>query len=228
MAPKTSDQATAAIQSCPSPRRAMARSALRRSVIKLLRRPPSRRRSGTRRAPRATARGCVIRVTPTWASTWVSSSIEPDTSHSTTEPSTTTLLTPANPDRSGTGPSSWARRRKAANPRSTSRWPVSMMRPARSMATRSQTASTSLSTCDDSSTVWPRLVGFAHAGPEDLLHEGIQSRGRLVQQEQVRSGGEGRHQQDLLAVPVAGGAHLLVRHQLEAVDQLVAVRGSST
>ena len=57
------------------------------------------------------------------------------------------------PDRSGGGPSSSARTRSAASRATRSSCPVSMIRPARSIATRSHTASTSLKMCDDSNTV---------------------------------------------------------------------------
>ena len=129
------------------------------------------------------------------------------------------------PDRSGGGPSSSACTRTAASPRSTSRRPVSMIRPARSIATRSHTASTSLRMCDDSSTVCPRSRASRTQAAEHLLHQRVEPGGRLVEQQQVGPAGERGDEQDLLPVAVAVGADLLVEHQLEPIDQLVAVGG---
>ena len=107
--------------------------------------------------------------------------------------------------------------------RSASRCPISMIRPARSIATRSHTASTSLRTCDDSTTVWPRFAPLDHEIAKNLLHERVEAGGRFVEQHQIGLRRKGRDQQDLLAVAMAVRADLLVGRELEALDELVAV-----
>ena len=107
-------------------------------------------------------------------------------------------------------PSSSARTWSAARPRSTSRRPVSMIRPARSIATRSHTASTSLRMCDDSNTVCPRSRASRDARAEHLLHERVEPGRRLVEQQEIGPARERGDQQDLLPVAVAVRADLLV------------------
>ena len=69
------------------------------------------------------------------------------------------------------------------------------------------------------------IAGFAHAGPEDLLHQRVEPGGRLVEEQQVRPAGERGDEQDLLAVAVAVRPDLLVEDELEALDELVPVGG---
>jgi hypothetical protein len=64
------------------------------------------------------------------------------------------------------------------------------------------------------------LPGLAHAGLEDLLHERVQARGRLVQQQQLDVGGERCDQRDLLPVALGVRAVLPSGVQLEPLQQL--------
>ena len=69
----------------------------------------------------------------------------------------------------------------------------------------------------------PAVVGFADAGAEHLLHQRIETGGRLVEQQEVGPTGERGDEEHLLLVAVAVRADLLVGIELEAFDQLVAV-----
>src|SRR5699024_5457425 len=66
------------------------------------------------------------------------------------------------------------------------------------------------------------LDALAHAVLEDLLHERVQPRGRLVEQQQVDVGGEGGDEGDLLLVAGRVVAGLLPRVEVEALDQVGA------
>ena len=99
--------------------------------------------------------------------------------------------------------SSSARTEVRVRCRSSASVPVSTVRPARMMLTRSQSASTSARMWLDSSTVRPWPCSSADALAEHLLHQRVQAGGRLVQQEQLDVGGERGDQRDLL--PVALG-----------------------
>ncbi len=90
------------------------------------------------------------------ASTVSSGATGPRTWQRTTRPSTCTELTPGTPDRSGTGPSKVASTVSALRCRIWASVPSSASLPARRMATRSHSASTSLMMCEDKKTVWPR------------------------------------------------------------------------
>ena len=61
-----------------------------------------------------------------------------------------------------------------------------------------------------------------HAPAEGGLHQGVEARGGLVQEEQLGVGGERRHERHLLAVPLGVGAGLLPRVELEALQKLGA------
>ena len=98
------------------------------------------------------------------------------------------------------------------------------MRPARTIVTRSQSASTSERTWLDSRTVLPAAWRLAHALLEDGGHERVESRRRLVQEVQLGAGGEGRDERDLLAVALRVGAALLGRVEPEPLDQRVPAR----
>ena len=65
-----------------------------------------------------------------------------------------------------------------------------------------------------------RVLGDALV--EDLLHQRVEPRGRLVEDQQLGVGGEGRDQRDLLPVALGVGAALLGRVELEPLEQLVA------
>ena len=58
---------------------------------------------------------------------------------------------------------------------------------------------------------------------EDALHEWVQARRGLVEQEQFDVGGEGGHEGDLLPVALGIGAALLRRVEVEAFDQIGAL-----
>ncbi len=94
--------------------------------------------------------------TPAAASTFNSGSTLPCTWQRTTRPVTSTPLTPGTRDRSGTEPSKVASTVSAERWRSCASVPTSTSFPARRMATRSHSASTSLRMCEDRNTVWPR------------------------------------------------------------------------
>ena len=67
------------------------------------------------------------------------------------------------------------------------------------------------------------VTGFSDAGAKGLLHERIESARRLVEDEQVGTDHQRADEDDLLAVPPGIGTDLLVRIEVEAGDQLVAV-----
>ena len=108
--------------------------------------------------------------------------------------------------------------------RSSRNVPESAVRPARTIVTRSQSASTSESTWLDRRTVLPAACASAHALLEDGGHERVEARRRFVQQVQLGVGGEGRDQCDLLAVALGVGAALLGRIEPEPLDQAVPAR----
>jgi hypothetical protein len=57
---------------------------------------------------------------------------------------------------------------------------------------------------------------------KDGLHQRVQARGRLVQDEQLHVGGQRGHERDLLAVALRVGAALLGRIEVEALEQLAS------
>src|SRR5215203_4686194 len=61
----------------------------------------------------------------------------------------------------------------------------------------------------------PAPLLFLYAPAKDCLHQGIQARGWLVQQEQLGVGGECRHKCHLLTVAFGVGTGLLPRVELE-------------
>ena len=58
------------------------------------------------------------------------------------------------------------------------------------------------------------------AGLEDRLHDRVEARRRLVQDEELDVGGQRRHERHLLPVALGVAASLLGRVQLEALDQV--------
>ena len=58
-----------------------------------------------------------------------------------------------------------------------------------------------------------------------LFHERVEAGRRLVEQQEVGPGHEGADEEDLLAVSLRVGAHLLGRVEIESFDQVVAVGG---
>ena len=69
----------------------------------------------------------------------------------------------------------------------------------------------------------PPLLRLARCLPEGNLHQRVEAARRLVEDQQVGAGGEGRHQLYLLPVPLRKRAHLLARVELEPFDEQVAV-----
>ena len=67
------------------------------------------------------------------------------------------------------------------------------------------------------------ITGFPDAGAKGLLHERIEPARRFVENEQVGTHHQRADEDDLLAVPLGIGPHLLVRIEVEAGDQLVTV-----
>ena len=106
--------------------------------------------------------------------------------------------------------------------RSSASEPVSTVRPERMIVTRSHSASTSDRMWLESSTVRPRARSSATHVAEDLLHQRVQARGRLVEDQQLDVGRQRRDQRDLLAVALGVRAALLGRVELEALEQLGA------
>ena len=78
--------------------------------------------------------------------------------------------------------------------------------------------------CDDRKTVWPRFFAFEHGLPERHLHQRIEAASGLVEDQDVCPAREGSDELHLLAVAMRKGADLLVRFQLEAFDEPVAIR----
>src|SRR5215204_4039523 len=68
----------------------------------------------------------------------------------------------------------------------------------------------------------PAFPFLLYAPAEGSLHQGIEARGWLVQQEQLGVGRECRHQGHLLAVSLGVGTGLLARVELEALQKLGA------
>ena len=71
----------------------------------------------------------------------------------------------------------------------------------------------------------PGIARLGHAVAERLLHERVEPAGGLVEHEQVGARHQGGDEQYLLLVALGVGPHLLRRVEIEALDQLVAVRG---
>ena len=63
--------------------------------------------------------------------------------------------------------------------------------------------------------------GLADHVREDPLHEGVQARGRLVEDEQVHGRGQGGHERHLLRVALGVGPHFLGEVQVEALGELL-------
>ena len=84
--------------------------------------------------------------------------------------------------------------------------------------------STSLRMWLESRTVVPAAVVLGDALVEDLLHQRVQPRGGLVEDQQVGGRGERGDEGDLLAVALGVGTPLLRRVQLEPLEQVVATR----
>jgi hypothetical protein len=78
----------------------------------------------------------------------------------------------------------------------------------------------------DSSTVGP-LPPSLDALAEDLLHQRVQARGRLVEDEQLDVGRERRDQRHLLPVALGVGAAFLRRVEVEPLAAGRAARSSS-
>ena len=127
--------------------------------------------------------------------------------------------------RSGTDPSNVASTVSADRWRMLGQGPDLDQPPSRRIATRSQSASTSLKVCEERRTVWLPFLGLVDAPAECLLHQRVEAAGRLVEDEQLGPAHQCRDQDQLLAVPLRVGAHLLGRVEVEAVDQLVAIVG---
>jgi len=68
-------------------------------------------------------------------------------------------------------------------------------------------------------------LGLQHAVAEGLFHERIESAGRFIQNEQVRSCHEARDQDQLLPVALGVGPDPLGRVKVETGGQFVPVRG---
>ena len=106
--------------------------------------------------------------------------------------------------------------------RSSASVPVSTVRPARMIVTRSHSASTSARMWLESSTVRPAARASSMHALEDRLLERVEAGGRLVEHEQLGVGGERRDERDLLPVALGVRAALLGRVELEALEQLRA------
>ncbi len=91
------------------------------------------------------------------------------------------------------------------------------------MPTRSQSASTSLRIWEDRNTVCPRSLRLLYALAKDHLHQRIEAGSRLVEQQQVGSGRKCGDQLHLLPVSLGERADLLVRLEIEALDELISV-----
>ena len=89
------------------------------------------------------------------------------------------------------------------------RRPTSTSRPARRMATRSHSASTSLRMCDDRNTVWPRPRASSTHSRNTCSISGSRPLVGSSSSEQVGPGHEGGDQHDLLAVALRVGPHPL-------------------
>jgi len=68
----------------------------------------------------------------------------------------------------------------------------------------------------------PMLPLGLDAVVEDLLHQRIQTRGRLIEDEQLHVGGQRRDERDLLSVALGVGASLLGGVEVEALEQVGA------
>ena len=66
------------------------------------------------------------------------------------------------------------------------------------------------------------ITGLGDALLKDVLHQRVQATTRLVEEQQPGLRGEGGDQRDLLPVALGVGTRLLVRVELEAVDQFGA------
>ena len=69
------------------------------------------------------------------------------------------------------------------------------------------------------------FCGLDHALAEDLLHEGVQAGGGLVEDEEVHRLAQGGDKGDLLPVALGVGAHLLARVQVETLNERGATSG---
>jgi hypothetical protein len=74
----------------------------------------------------------------------------------------------------------------------------------------------------------PSRLGLRDAVLELGLHQWVETRGGLVQHEQLDVGGQRRDQRDLLPVALAIGASLLGRVELETLQQVGLARFGGT
>ena len=104
-----------------------------------------------------------------------------------------------------------------------------IIRPSRIMPTRSHSASTSLSTWDEKSTVAPGVPALAHELVERLLHDRVEALGRLVEHEQLGVVLDGLDDAELLAHPARVLAHRsgeIGPRQLEQLERSARDPGS--
>ena len=110
----------------------------------------------------------------------------------------------------------WNASRRIASIRST--W---TRRPSRMIATRSQVRSTSSMMCDERKIVRPS-ARLAHEREERLLDERVEARGRLVEDQQVRSVLERHDQADLLLVALRVLLEAPARIEVQPLDEQLA------
>ena len=96
-------------------------------------------------------------------------------------------------------------------------------RPSRMIATRSQVRSTSSMMCDDRKIVRPAAFASRDELEERLLDERVETRRRLVEDEQIGLVLQRDDQPDLLLVALAVLAEPPARVEVEAIDQPVDV-----
>ena len=88
---------------------------------------------------------------------------------------------------------------------------------------RSHSASTSLRTCEDKSTLCPRSRASWMLLPERLLHQRVEAAGRLIEDQQLGARHQGGDERELLAIALGVRADLHRRIEGEALHELVAV-----
>ena len=92
--------------------------------------------------------------------------------------------------------------------------------PRRMMLTRSARASTSERMWLDSKHRRALLAAFADHALEQLLHQGVEPRGRLIEDDQLDVAGQRRDERDLLPVALGVVPCPLGRIEVEAFDQV--------
>ena len=162
-------------------------------------------------------------MTPASASTFMSGATGPLTWQRRTFPSVVTEVTPGPLETSGTGPTKVASTRTALEvPHVGQRARLDQLPFPQDTHAVAERLDLAHDVGREEHGLTP-VTGLSDAGAKGLLHQRIEAARGLVEDEQVGADHQRADEDDLLAVPPGIGTDLLVRIEVEAGDQLVAV-----